>query len=386
MKILKKHIKTNQNITTTRYVFGPVCVLKKISSKTFNKTFLFGIRIGYKNKIIENKLNFCELFSTRKTEPDFPIDIIVPVYNGYEYLDDLFTSIYENTDLKYHLIVVNDASPDERVLPLLKKYKKQFGKKMTLINNPENLGFIKSVNSALSQTTNHVALINTDVILPKNWASKLFTPIYLDNMVATVTPFSNNATIFSLPKILENDLMGDLDLINCELSKINTPFEKIKLPTGVGFCMAMNKNAIKSVGYFDTIFGRGYCEENDWCMRAINRGYYNTIAANMLVWHKHGASFGPEKQKLIQQNEKKLLDRHPTYNKFVQKTLCNNYFMPLRFIGELLYLSVIDKSKLQITITPQQNEKYILTYKYNDLENSIILSTTEYNELLKHLK
>jgi hypothetical protein len=51
MKILKKHIKTNQNITTTRYVFGPVCVLKKISSKTFNKTFLFGIRIGYKNKI-----------------------------------------------------------------------------------------------------------------------------------------------------------------------------------------------------------------------------------------------------------------------------------------------------------------------------------------------
>lgn len=386
MKILKKHIKTNQNITTTRYVFGPVCVLKKISSKTFNKTFLFEIRIGYKNKIIENKLNFCELFSTRKTEPDFPIDIIIPVYNGYEYLDDLFTSIYENTDLKYHLIVVNDASPDERVLPLLKKYKKQFGKKMTLINNPENLGFIKSVNSALSQTTNHVALINTDVILPKNWASKLFTPIYLDNTVATVTPFSNNATIFSLPKILENDLMGDLDLINCELSKLNTPFEKIKLPTGVGFCMAMNKNAIKSVGYFDTIFGRGYCEENDWCMRAINTGYYNTIAANMLVWHKHGASFGPEKQKLIQQNEKKLLDRHPTYNKFVQKTLCNNYFMPLRFIGELLYLSVIDKSKLQITTTPQQNEKYILTYKYENLENHITVSKSDYNKLLKHLK
>ena len=335
-------------------------------------------------KRIINKLNLTRLFSKSQT-PNFPIDIIVPVYNGYEYLSPLFESIYNNTDLDYNLIVVNDASPDKKVLPLLNKYQKKFGNKMTLINNETNRGFIFSVNTALKTIKNHCVLVNTDVVLPKNWASKLFTPIYLDKKVASVTPFSNNATIFSLPKMDENELLGDLEEINKTLSVINTPFKKIKLPTGVGFCMAMNKYAIKKVGLIDEIFGRGYGEENDWCMRAIKHGFYNTIAANLLVWHKHGASFGSEKQKLIEKNSKILLKRHPKYNKKVQRSLKDNKFLSIRFFGEILYLLAITKQTNWLKTEQISRKKYILTYQYNNLSNQIMILKQDYQILIKKI-
>lgn len=335
-------------------------------------------------KRIINKLNLTRLFSKSQT-PNFPIDIIVPVYNGYEYLSPLFESIYNNTDLDYNLIVVNDASPDKKVLPLLNKYQKKFGNKMTLINNETNRGFIFSVNTALKTIKNHCVLVNTDVVLPKNWASKLFTPIYLDKKVASVTPFSNNATIFSLPKMNENELLGDLEEINQTLSIINTPFKKIKLPTGVGFCMAMNKNAIQKVGLIDEIFGRGYCEENDWCMRAIKHGFYNTIAANLLVWHKHGASFGDEKQELIKQNEIILKQRHPDYFDAVNDTVHNKTFLSLRFFAELLYIKSVSTNNTWLSIKQKSRNRYILSYTYTDISKKIVISKQDLNVLKQYI-
>ena len=49
------------------------------------------------------------------------MDIIIPVYNGYDYLDTLFASL-RRTEMPYRLLIVNDCSPDERVLPYLKDY------------------------------------------------------------------------------------------------------------------------------------------------------------------------------------------------------------------------------------------------------------------------
>ncbi len=53
--------------------------------------------------------------STRKAYPQAvyqqKVDVIVPVYNGLEYFDALFSGI-EKTKVPYRLIIVNDKSPD----------------------------------------------------------------------------------------------------------------------------------------------------------------------------------------------------------------------------------------------------------------------------------
>ena len=54
------------------------------------------------------------------------VDIIVPIYNAYEYTEECIKSIIKNTNLKEHrLILINDKSPDEKILPMLQKYKEK---------------------------------------------------------------------------------------------------------------------------------------------------------------------------------------------------------------------------------------------------------------------
>lgn len=263
------------------------------------------------------------------------IDIIVPVYNGFRYLEPLFNSIIKNTDIAYHLIVIDDCSTDKNVLNFLNRIQKQVKGKMTLICNEQNLGFLQSANIGLSISKNDCVLLNTDVELPAQWASRLFSAIFEFEQIASVTPFSNAATIFSFPEIGVDNLLNG----SAELNKIDNIFSKmdtadlpiLAFPTGVGFCMAMSRNALDTIGLFDPIFGKGYCEENDWCQRANKAGFINTIAPNLFVYHKHGGSFpSDEKASLCLNNMTILNERYPSYIEEVQVSIQNMHYQSLR--------------------------------------------------------
>ena len=168
--------------------------LSKILDKIITK-------ICHKENTTKNTYNLQELFSYKATiNLENKVDIIIPIYNGYDYLTNLFDGIKSNTDLNYRLIVINDKSSDLRVLPLLNSYQEIFGSKMLLVNNEENLGFVKTINKGLSLAKENVIILNSDVIVPKNWTSRLLEPIIKNDKVASVTPFSNAATVFSLPQ------------------------------------------------------------------------------------------------------------------------------------------------------------------------------------------
>lgn len=246
------------------------------------------------------------------------IDIIIPVYNGYDYLEALFSSL-RRTYMSYRLLIVNDNSPDERVRPYLEAYAEAHSNTV-LMHNEENLGFVGSVNRALSMAENHVVLLNTDVEVPAQWLERLMIPIICQEQVATATPFTNSGTICSFPNFCEdNDIFEGM-----RLWQVDQAFRTIRpsypeIPTGVGFCMGVNIRAIRHVGLLDAeTFGKGYGEENDWCRRAVEAGYKNVHVDNLFVYHKHCGSFpSEEKQKLLEQNSKALLAKHPDYNRVV---------------------------------------------------------------------
>ena len=53
------------------------------------------------------------------------IDIIIPIYNAYEDLVKCVDSVKRHTDLtKHRLILINDCSTDDRILPFLKQEEK----------------------------------------------------------------------------------------------------------------------------------------------------------------------------------------------------------------------------------------------------------------------
>lgn len=248
------------------------------------------------------------------------VDVIIPVYNGYNYFDKLFSSIF-NTSLRMRVIVINDCSSDERVLAYLDELSAKFNN-IILINNETNLGFLKSVNKGLALSKNHVALVNTDVEVPENWLERLLYPIFNDKTVASTTPYTNCGTICSFPELGSDSSIFDnrsVFFVDSIFRDFNPSYTE--MPTGVGFCMGMSRNAIKKVGMFDEEnFGRGYAEENDWCQRAIEMGFKNVHVENLFVYHRHGGSFqSEEKKKLLETNIKRLEAKHPRYLEDVSK-------------------------------------------------------------------
>lgn len=249
---------------------------------------------------------------------NYTVDIIVPVYNGFEFLENLFNSI-ENTDMKYRLYIVNDKSPDERVMPFLVEYAKDKDN-VILLENIANLGFVQSVNKAIEISSNDVVIVNTDVVVPDKWLERLMIPIIMRNDVASATPFTNSGTICSFPVFCDNnDIFLDIPLetIDNEFSKIKAIYND--MPTGVGFCMGMKRNVINKIGILNAeVFYKGYGEENDWCQRAAKNGFRNVMVENLFVWHKHGGSFlSEDKKRYIERNLKLLSQMHPEYEKDV---------------------------------------------------------------------
>jgi GT2 family glycosyltransferase len=281
--------------------------------------------------------------------PNFgKVDIIIPVYNGFNYLTPLFSSIFANTDVSYNLIIINDASSDIRVKIFLDNIARERSN-IKVIHNEQNCGFVKTVNSAFSLAKNHVVIMNTDVILPKNWLSRLIYPLIQYDNVASATPLTNSGTICSFPVIFEdNDLAFSLSLeeINAECQRIK--LEKdifIETPTGVGFCMAISQQALRMVGKFnEKEFGRGYGEEIDWCLRAKNSGLINVIATNLYVYHQHGGSFAPNsKKKLMLDHGKIIARKYPNFTSLIRETAENPEYKKIRFC--LLLLLVFKKAQ-----------------------------------------
>lgn len=270
-----------------------------------------------------------------------PIDILIPIYNGFEFLDNLFNSIVSNTSLPYRLIIGNDKSPDKRVKLFIEEFIRNNPKiDIIFIENKENLGFLKTVNLLASYANNHLVILNTDTEVPEYWLERLMYPIFSNKDIASTTPFTNSGTICSFPEYLVDNcnLYKDLSLKQIDLlfSWINVD-GMISVPTGVGFCMGMNFDVIKKIGMFDEIYGKGYGEENDWCQRAIQSGFRNVHIPNLFVYHKHGGSFlSEDKKRYINEHYQILLSKFPSYDAQIQNTIRENKLESLRKFMKVL--------------------------------------------------
>jgi len=275
-------------------------------------------------------LNLATLIPVEVSKPSLPagVDVIVPVFNGMAYLPELFDRLAETLPVECRLIVIEDASTDATVLPLLEATgdRPEFRGRWTLITHAVNRGFIGSVNEAMAMSDRHVALLNTDTRPPDGWVERLMTPIFDDPTIASTTPFSTSAELCSFPRICrDNPLPGNatVDVVDATFARFNPQRRHIDLPTGVGFCMGLSRAFLDQVGEFDEeTFGRGYGEENDWCQRALVKGGRSVLVHNLFVEHAHGASFpNSEKDQLLKTNLQKLRRKHPHYFDDVEEFL-----------------------------------------------------------------
>lgn len=250
------------------------------------------------------------------------VDVIVPVYGGVDETKACILSALKTIDFDIaQLIVINDASPEPALVEWLIETEKEHG--FILLHNENNLGFVATVNRGMQLNLDHdVLLLNSDVEVSGDWLTRLREGAYQHKRTASITPFSNNATICSFPNFChDNELLFGLSVkeIDVHFSTYFSSANLVEIPTAIGFCMYIRRDCLDEVGYFDVeTFGKGYGEENDWCQRAAKSGWPNYHQANVFVYHKGGVSFDIEQHPRKARALELLTLKHPDYDAKVQ--------------------------------------------------------------------
>jgi len=257
--------------------------------------------------------------------------VIVPVFNALEHLEPCLQSIARSVGPTTRVLLIDDASTDNRVRPLLQAWVDEAKPYRRLVVHEQNRGFVATVNHGMRLADSDVVLLNSDTEVTSGWLERLARCLASDTSIATATPWSNNGEIVSIPDFCcPNPPPAAPDTIAKAIAGCGDPIYP-GVPTAVGFCMAISMRALKLIGLFDEeTFGHGYGEENDFCQRAETAGLRNVLCDDAYVVHHGGASFGPLGLKPDQNSMFRLLNKHPDYQRKVDDFIKADPLAPRR--------------------------------------------------------
>lgn len=208
-------------------------------------------------------------------------DLVIPVYNALRSTQACLASVRKFAPPWARVVVVNDAS-DEATTAFLRA---QGG--IVLLENERNLGFVESANRGLLfSEAPWVCLLNSDTLLTEGALERMVAGCEKDSAIGLATPLSNGAVNLSV-KLPEGE---DVFSFARRVGR-TSPARYPDAVTVVGFCLLVKRDVITSLGVFDTIFGRGYCEETDLHYRARAAGRRCVVADDVWIHHRHGGSF-----------------------------------------------------------------------------------------------
>ncbi len=254
------------------------------------------------------------------SEPEHPgVDVVVCVHDAWEDVRTCLWSLLHSATRPFHLIVVDDGSRPETAA-LLERVAWQEPEIELLRNDGPEHGYTRAANVGLRASTGaHVVLLNSDTIVTPGWLERIVACLESDPRIAVAGPLSNAATHQSVPTVEENGRWAvnelpswmTVDAMALLLSELSGR-ERPRVPFVNGFCYAISREAIERVGLFDEErFGSGYCEENDFSIRARDAGFSLALADDAYVFHSKSRSYtSAGRDEVAQRNYKLFLEKH----------------------------------------------------------------------------
>ncbi len=243
----------------------------------------------------------------------------MPVHDAPEELRRCLSALRRCTTGDADLLLLDDASPDPDVAPLLADA--ATWPRVRVLRNDRNLGFVPTANRGMALAPGDVVLLNSDTEVTPGWLAGLQQAAYAGDRVGSATAVSDNAGAFSVPVPGGPNTLpawAHRDAAGRALRRAG-PRVRPTGPTGNGFCMYLRRAALDEVGLLDAAhFPRGYGEENDLGMRMVGAGWANVVDDATLVFHARTASFGDAKRDLLRAGRAQVDALHPTYTAHVR--------------------------------------------------------------------
>ncbi|MCF8297446.1 MAG: glycosyltransferase [Saprospiraceae bacterium] len=216
------------------------------------------------------------------------ISIIIPVYNGEEFISEAITNVLEQNYPALEIIVINDGSTDntEAVVKSIETDLKYFYK------NNEGPSIARNMGISCA-SGDYIAFLDADDLWPENNINILSEELVQNTEVDIVRGYAQIMKKNDLAGIYEN--VGD---------------PRLSFPAFIGAAL-YRKEVFDKVGLFDTSLHFG--EDSDWYMRATEFGVrMKWLDRVTLHVRRHGNNM-TEGKDLIQLNTlrvfKKAVDR-----------------------------------------------------------------------------
>ncbi|OPX85115.1 MAG: Mycinamicin VI 2''-O-methyltransferase [Pelotomaculum sp. PtaB.Bin104] len=246
------------------------------------------------------------------------VDVIVCIHNALEDVKLCLESLVANTLPPYRIIIIDDGSEHET-----QKFLENFikGQPAILIRNKTAKGYTKAANTGLRASRGEmVVMLNSDTIVPPKWIDRLIRCALSDDRIGLVGPLSNTASWQSVPQVFnekgdwaDNPLPDGWSVndFSNEVARISQCiFPRVGFLNG--FCLLIKRAVIDDIGLFDEVaFARGYGEENDYCLRAVQNNWQLAVADDCYVFHAQSKSYSHDLRKeLVSVAGKTLVSKH----------------------------------------------------------------------------
>jgi GT2 family glycosyltransferase len=208
------------------------------------------------------------------------ITIVIVSYNTADLIEDCLDSILSNDGLNMEIFVVDNASNDESVSLVKKKYPM-----VHIVANTENLGFAAANNQVLPQCKGkYVFFLNPD------------TKVMSDTFSEAILFMDANPSIgLAGTKVINPDGTLQWSVSYKYPGQRYKAIELSDLPGNIacvlGASMIARLKIIKRIGGFDNVFFL-YGEDQDLCLRIRKLGYEIGYIDSATVVHYGGQSEG----------------------------------------------------------------------------------------------
>jgi len=211
--------------------------------------------------------------------------IVIPVRNQFAHTRQCLQSIFSCTPEPFELVIVDNASSDG-----VEKYLEELADlhpRVTLIKNPENLGFPIACNQGMSAARgDHILVLNNDTIVTEGWLRRLLRCLSSEPDVGVVGPVSNHvAGLQAVPVSYES--LEEMHRFARERAWMYYGCYRDTYRV-IGLCMLIRRDVVERIGGFDPSFSPGNYEDDDFCLRARIAGYRIKIALDVFI-HHHGS-------------------------------------------------------------------------------------------------
>ena len=195
--------------------------------------------------------------------------IVIPAYNNLKFTLECLASLQAAGGLeRAEIIVIDDASADatSAVGAVVAG--------LTLLTNPENLGFIRTCNRAAEKAKGEfVIFLNNDVQVRPGWLAALLSPFDEETGVGATAP----KMLFPDGRLQEAGARIGIDGASEMIGLFDDPSlprwnVRREVDYASGACLAVRRKVFMQLGGFDIAFAPAYCEDADLCFRLRERG------------------------------------------------------------------------------------------------------------------